>query len=89
MLISSFPMRLAGKEFSLPGMPAGNWQGKQQMVRERPLGLAALCHPGAHHTRQSGRKDGAVPSPKSLRPDLFPRLDYSLLRRNDELSVIG
>src|SRR5260370_32982672 len=23
MLISSFPMRLAGKEFSLPGMPAG------------------------------------------------------------------
>ncbi len=24
MLISSFPMRLAGKEFSLPGMPAGN-----------------------------------------------------------------
>jgi hypothetical protein len=23
VLISSFPMRLAGKEFSLPGMPAG------------------------------------------------------------------
>src|SRR5260370_38987967 len=38
VLISSFPMRLAGKEFSLPGMPAGKWQ---EMMRERPLRPAA------------------------------------------------
>ena len=30
VLIIAFPMRLAGKEFSLPGMPAGNWQGKSR-----------------------------------------------------------
>jgi hypothetical protein len=90
-------MRLAGKEFSLPGMPAGNQQGKSWKWRgsarspgRTPHRLPVLvrptarCHPGANHTRQSGRQDGGVPSPKRARSDLFSRLDYTLFRRNDE-----
>jgi hypothetical protein len=106
-------MRLAGKDFSLPRMPAGKWQGSQKEAttaglvprgeagafafasREccgtAPLAprqataialarpLAALRHPDANHTRQSGRQDGGSSSPRRRRRSgLFPRLDYRL-----------
>src|SRR6266404_9249359 len=36
VLISSFPMRLAGKKSSLPDMPAGKQQGRQKEGRPQP-----------------------------------------------------
>jgi hypothetical protein len=48
VLISSFPMRLAGKKSSLPGMPAGKQQGRQKEGRPRPG-----THPTPRHTLRS------------------------------------
>jgi hypothetical protein len=60
------------------------------MLRDRPLAplqaipialarpVAALRHPDANHTRQSGRQDGGSSSPRRhRRAGLFPRLDYA------------
>jgi hypothetical protein len=74
VLIGSFPMRLAGKECSLPRMPAGKWQGSQ---KERRLGAWCRAARPAPLPLLAGNVAG-LPARPRCRPHRSPLL---VLRR--------
>jgi hypothetical protein len=72
VLISAFPMRLAGKEFSLPRMPAGKWRESQK--EETAAGLVPRGEAGDFASREKfAFRPGVDPVNGEKRP-----LDHTL-----------